>query len=331
MDNKENSTLCTAREICFIPTYRCNLNCLHCCVEHRNGKLPLSLAFKALKEAQGCEIETVTFSGGEPFLYFEILFAIIEKASSLGLRVEDLSTNGVWWRDRKELRDKLYLLKEVGFRGPFHLSVDAFHKASPIKWTYFIKETAEIFQRADIIQIDSRILPNYPAKPFLKRIASLLGGSLYQIDESKGEIRSSAGKISYYIEEVCLVGKASALGKPIYDHWFGENACREMVSTMIIEPDGGVRHCTGYVANRYKELIIGNIRKDSLKDIKEKALNHSFVGSLIRSCGPLRIKRDLEQVEPTLFKEPISNPCYFCDYILRDKKCRRILHQLGYL
>ncbi|MDD5689221.1 MAG: radical SAM protein [Caldisericia bacterium] len=331
MSKEKNLAFCTEKAISFIPTYRCNLNCLHCCVEHRKEELDLSLAFKVLKEAFDCGIKTITFTGGEPFLCFELLFAVMKKATSLGFKIEDLSTNGAWWRNINELRQKFSLLKEVGFDGPFHLSIDAFHKVNPIKWRYFIEEAIEIFKREDIIQIDSRTLPNYPADPFIEKIAILLKGSLNRIEKCRGEIRSSVGKIPYYIEEVCLVGKASFLGKPIYNHWFGKNACKEMIRVIVVEPGGNVRHCTGYVANRYQELFVGNVREHSLKEIITKALNHPFVGSLIRNCGPLKIKEDLEQVEPSLFKEPISNPCYFCDYILKDSKSRKILSQLGYL
>lgn len=219
----------------------------------------------------------------------------------------------------------------MNFKGPIHLSIDAFHRVDPTKWIYFINEAIDIFQREDIILIDSRKLPNYSPFPFIEKVAQSLNGSLYNINENRGEIRSPIGKIPYYTEEVCLIGKASSLGTPNYNHWFGENACKGMIKVVVVEPNGDVRHCTGYVANRFKEFIIGNVKENSLEEIMRNSLNNPFTGSLIKNRGPLKIKEDLEQYEPNLFKEPISNPCYFCDYILRDDRCRKILSQLGYL
>lgn len=74
---------------------KCNLSCKHCYLSaSKNGKfeLPFSLVQRTLNEANELGIKSVQFSGGEPFLYPQIL-EVLESTINKKFTVT-LSTNG---------------------------------------------------------------------------------------------------------------------------------------------------------------------------------------------------------------------------------------------
>ena len=60
-----------------------------------------------LEQAHAAGIETLGFTGGEPFLYPEFLVAITRRAAELGFRFDKLMTNGVWFADEEHLEQLL--------------------------------------------------------------------------------------------------------------------------------------------------------------------------------------------------------------------------------
>src|SRR5437762_9947853 len=92
----------------FAPVYQCNLSCPHCCVPIEwTDRLDIPTAIRFLEQAHAAGIETLGFTGGEPFLYPEFLVALTRRASRLGFRFDKLMTNGVWPRDADHLRSVL--------------------------------------------------------------------------------------------------------------------------------------------------------------------------------------------------------------------------------
>src|SRR5436853_1694246 len=112
----------------FAGTYQCNLTCPHCCVPIEwTDRLHPAAALRFLEDAHAYGIRTLGFTGGEPFLYPEFLFAVCRRAAELGFRFDKVMTNGVWFRDRAHLEDVLGELARSGFSGRLGLSVDKFH------------------------------------------------------------------------------------------------------------------------------------------------------------------------------------------------------------
>src|SRR5262245_21180127 len=110
------------------PVYSCNLACPHCCVPIEwTDRLDIPTAVRFLEQAHAAGVETLGFTGGEPFLYPEYLVALTELGTQLGFRFDKLMTNGVWHRDSDHLRAVLTNLRDAGFTGKIGLSVDKFH------------------------------------------------------------------------------------------------------------------------------------------------------------------------------------------------------------
>src|SRR5437763_9326837 len=83
----------------FAGTYQCNLTCPHCCVPIEwPDRLDIPTALRFLDQAHAAGIETLGFTGGEPFLYPEFLVSLTKRAAKRGFKFDKLMTNGVWHR-----------------------------------------------------------------------------------------------------------------------------------------------------------------------------------------------------------------------------------------
>ncbi len=289
------------------------------------------IAEKAIIQGKEIGIEIVSFTGGEPFTNFEVMLYAIKLAITNGIKAEDVATNGGWWKDSKDLSVKMNLLKETGFVGPIHLSIDAFHEVAPTKLAEFIKAVVSVFGKNDIIMISSRETPEIKVQPKLEEIALLLGGSFKRKDVHRGKIESSFGEIFCWVEDVCYIGRASALGAGNHNEWFTEAPCGKMNRTVMINPYGDVEVCVGYISNKNKDMVIGNINENTLKEIVENIASNPIVNSILENRGPQGLKKVLEEYDPSIVPYPFLNPCEFCNFVLNDKKARQTLQKIGYL
>jgi len=88
----------------FAGTYQCNLACPHCCVPIEwTDRLDITTAVRFLEQAHAEGIDTLGFTGGEPFVYPEFLVPLTRRAAALGFRFDKLMTNGVWYDDAAHL------------------------------------------------------------------------------------------------------------------------------------------------------------------------------------------------------------------------------------
>ena len=73
-------------------TNRCNLSCGHCFDERHaaTGDLPIGIMEKVLREAKGCGIEQVSFTGGEPTIHRRFR-EIIARAAEAGYQFSFVS------------------------------------------------------------------------------------------------------------------------------------------------------------------------------------------------------------------------------------------------
>src|SRR5437870_2277572 len=138
----------------FAGTYQCNLTCPHCCVPIEwPDRLDIDTAIRFLEDARAFGIEILGFTGGEPFLYPEFLFALTRRAAQLGFRFDKIVTNGVWFRDADHLTGVLRELKEAGFTGKLGLSVDKFHGIHTPLLVTFCQTARRIFERDNILSL----------------------------------------------------------------------------------------------------------------------------------------------------------------------------------
>ena len=114
-------------------TYKCNCECEFCyynCSPRQGGLMSVDTAigaWKSLKILAGDE-GRIHITGGEPFLYWERLEEILERAKIEKLGEADMvETNGFWASDEKLMERRLKKLRELGIRR-LKISCDPFHQ-----------------------------------------------------------------------------------------------------------------------------------------------------------------------------------------------------------
>ncbi len=134
----------------LILSYRCSCKCLHCMyacspkwhghwISEENLERILSqLAGKIVPSPYGYENVALNaglhFTGGEPFLNFDLLCKAVEIAERLAIPSTFVETNCFWCVDDNSTRKKLQLLKERGLKGilisvnPFYLEYVPFER-----------------------------------------------------------------------------------------------------------------------------------------------------------------------------------------------------------
>lgn len=285
-------------EVLFAPAASCNLNCPHCDNVPSKRMLSPGLANKFLEDCKRHGIDRVGFTGGEPFLAIGFLCAVAKRAAALGMYFDRIMTNGVWFGNAGDLERSLNKLKDAGYDGEICVSADAFHAQSVKKLILFIKRARSLWNRDDVISIayvagakDSR------TRKKLKTISKIFPGiRMHKIGLSP-------------------VGKAARLKNPWDSRWFKEDYCRGPGNAFFVMPDGSVRPCCGY-ANERKELMIGDIRRDTVKRLMDNARKNRLVFTIFSSgLGAIR-----ERLEKKGFRFPgkTSDHCFFCDYVMEN-------------
>lgn len=303
-------------EILFSPTTQCNLKCGHCDVRRSKDYLPVRHAIRFLKDSRRHGIKHIGFTGGEPFLRLPFLCAVTESAIDAGMFFDRIMTNGAWFRNNSELASSLLKLHDSGYDGSISVSVDAFHGQDLKKVASFIRKAARIWRQKDIITITyvggSR---EADTKNILKRLARLLNGRLSGFPAHNPFIKNSYLFIKIYRIDLSPVGKASCLKDPWDGKWFGEDHCKGPGNVFFVLPNGDVKPCCGYATDN-KVLTIGNIKRDTVKNILTNIEHNRFIRTVFGSG--LKNLREKLKAKGVCFPGRTSNHCYFCDFILKN-------------
>lgn len=126
-----NEYLKNLNKIEFVVTNACTGRCKHCSEgEHTSsgGHIDSQIAAQAVKAiAAEYNIKTVMTFGGEPLLYPDTVFAVMNAANELNIPKRQVITNGYFSKSVDKIRDIARRLAECGVND-LRLSVDAFHQ-----------------------------------------------------------------------------------------------------------------------------------------------------------------------------------------------------------
>ena len=279
-------------EIIFACTSACNLRCGHCFVNREARKLDINQAVSFLNGCvkSGSSVERVGFTGGEPFLYMEFLLELTRATVANDLLFDQIMTNGDWWHDEQELRDKLQALYNAGYDGKIGLSWDEYHGQSKERMITFIKTVQEIFgkESINIQRVATSTALREPQGPQ----GALNNIPVYTLPRT-------------YPSENPLAWKSK--------RWFKEDYCEGPGNILYVHADGNIAPCCGF-ANENPALFIGTIT-DSYEKIMQNAANNKMV-QLCFTKG-LSLYRRFKK-----FPGKTSDICTFCDFVCKQKKDR---------
>ena len=126
-----NQYLKNLNKIEFVVTYACTGRCKHCsegdhtvCGERIDPQIAADAVRKIAAEY---DIKTVMTFGGEPLLYTDAVYAIMEIAKELNIPKRQVITNGYFSKNTEKIREVAQRLAACGVNDLL-LSVDAFHQ-----------------------------------------------------------------------------------------------------------------------------------------------------------------------------------------------------------
>ena len=146
-----NKYLKNLNKIEFVVTNACSGNCKHCSQgAHTNLSCGIDpkIATDAIKYVSAeYEIQTVMAFGGEPLLYPDVVYAIMDAATQMNVQKRQVITNGFFSKDENYICEVVKALEKSGVN-EILLSVDAFHQETiPID---VVKTFAKEVKKTDI-------------------------------------------------------------------------------------------------------------------------------------------------------------------------------------
>lgn len=106
--NKINKYINDINRVEFAITHSCTSNCKHCSVGINKGSDKLDkykVANVLIELSKEFQIESVMTFGGEPLLFYDIVFTIHKTAKDCGIPVRQIITNGYFTNDNEKIRN----------------------------------------------------------------------------------------------------------------------------------------------------------------------------------------------------------------------------------
>ncbi|HZZ82851.1 MAG TPA: radical SAM protein, partial [Gemmataceae bacterium] len=302
--------------ISFAGTYQCNLTCPHCCVPIEwTDRLDIPRALRFLEDAHAQGIDLLGFTGGEPFLYPEFVIALTRRATQLGFRFDKIVTNGVWFRDTAHLRSVLTELRDAGFAGKLGLGVDKFHGIRTDDLVTFCRTARDVFERDNILSLAYASRSPHAGLEPVHRLAQALDAVVEWSELLHRYLLVSPDlTMTLNWNHLAPVERAEKLGGDWNGAWFEEDYCEGPGQALIVNPRGDVKPCCGF-ASDLDQLTIGNIYRDSVKQVIRQGRAHPYVGKVFRE-GLAAIRDEILARDPNALPGKTSNHCYYCWYAL---------------
>jgi hypothetical protein len=278
-------------------------------------RLDPGAALRFLEDAHAYGIEVLGFTGGEPFLYPEFVHALTRRAAALSFRFDKIMTNGVWFRDRAHLESVLGALAAAGFTGKIGLSVDKFHSIQTARLAEFCRTARRVFGRDNVLSLSyASRRPDQGLEPVYALAREL--GAVVEWSELLGRYMLVAPDLTMTLNwnHLAPVERAERFTGAWDGRWFDEDYCEGPGQALIVNPRGDVKPCCGF-ASDLDQLTIGNIYRDTVRQIVRRARRHPYVGKVFRK-GLTAIRDETLARDPGALPGATSNHCYFCWYVL---------------
>ncbi|MBQ2955937.1 MAG: radical SAM protein [Clostridia bacterium] len=114
----------------IITNYSCSAACRHCMFASspRSGKAFITgeTAERIVQRLKSAGVRSMHIGGGEPFLNFDALCALLKEMQRAGIGVDYIETNAFWCRDEEETLRRLRIIRSLG-ADTVMASVDPFH------------------------------------------------------------------------------------------------------------------------------------------------------------------------------------------------------------
>lgn len=295
------------QNICIIMTDKCNARCKTCCFScspNKSSVIDENLMLKAIDDAKELgDVEVIGFSGGEPFLFYELMKKGMLYAKQKGFKVT-VAINGFWgnWSDG-ELIEKLSVLplEHISF------SYDSYHAE-------FVDEKS--FERA---------------VGYCKKAGISYSVGIGETKENKAnDFFKNLGiekyLMNFYIYPYLRVGRAE---KEMPDDIFYKFCdtkriyCRDE-GLLAVRYDGEVFPCCVQTVFD-TALSMGNIKNSSLKEIRENGKFASLLKIFKDSDSFSKLKDIASSDLKIKFPDKCGDSCEICRMMFKESENLTVL------
>lgn len=283
-------------------TSKCNAKCKHCCFScspWSNVELSESEIWNAVNYGiENKEIREIAITGGEPFLYENLVFDIIKKISDNG-KIVTCITNGFWGKDKLIAKEKLKKLSNLGLKF-LTISCDEFHNE------YIDIDCINNILEASLdlpirVSINMTVTKNKSGNELLAKLKdNLLGIPVTRFSaEPVGNAKNISKEELYY--------KLNCNNKM---------KCSEPTSGLVIHHNGYVYPCCSPLV--FETILkIGSIREYSLEELNKK-FNSNILLYIIKKEGLSWFVDKCKKKGIDNFNGKYISSCHLCYEIFKD-------------
>lgn len=291
--------------------YKCNFSCDHCSVGSSpkvSMPMPLDVLIKGIDEFSKLEHARVAgFTGGEVTLSKDKLILGIQHAKSKGL-ITRLVINGWWAKNKQKAKAFIEELKHAGL-DEINTSYDQYH--SPFMGLEPILNLVEE-GLAQELTVALAVVGHEDAEFNADRIKKEIGKRL------KCDVNELPNRLFVIEDRPAPVGSGENLDvsnmKKTGAQDFG---CTEILKTLSLHPNGELKGCCGHTVFYSEDLILGNIKEESVPEITSRA-GENIAYWLIHTIGAKNI------LEMLGVQGEYSHVCHACHVLLNEHRTKFI-------
>jgi organic radical activating enzyme len=285
------------KSLILLFTFRCPLECKHCIVDsnpRRSEGLKTNLVLQLIDEAATLGIQTIGFTGGDPFVRQADLRRFVARVAEHGMQAV-IVTSAFWANSLEQALRTLEPFSSIYMLG---ISTDTHHR----EYTSInkIRNVIRAAKRVEINRIELQI--TYLDSADIDAVINILG------DDASGIIIRK--------QKLWPVGQAASL---ILGH---EDALIPVddldlqcpMGAPVITPDGKMKGCCSSLLNLNdaNPIILGDVLHDGLANVIAQTLVHPYYVFLKTfGLGPIveMVKRGPKSA---LMKRAYTDVCHLC-------------------
>lgn len=276
---------------------KCTAKCDFCTNDSSpKGKIHLAseTCKQLVRQAKELGFNRVGFSGGEPFLYRELLLELTEIAESHSLGFV-IATNGYWGKNPQEAETLMLQLRQRGLT-KLQLSYDVEH-AKYVK----VNAIYNVLKACKSAGIPVILYSAY--YPGEKRIHELLDLSDFKnVEINEGEVMRVGRARNNVVKFISKTADTSPIGQ-----------CPKLLQ-MTVNFDGEIYPCCS-VGSFSSGLSIGNVTSHKLDDLSKSILAKTFV-SYLQNHDATWIAKEIEKDTGLI----CNSVCELCHVIHSEKE-----------
>jgi len=251
------------RKIAFGYSTRCNIKCAHCVAAGDvvdNKKMELGRAKEIIREMAVAGVTGMSFTAGEPFIYFDDLLELVSLCRELNIYTR-IVTNSYWAKSQEKAEKHLGLLKECGL-SQLRLSYSRWHQ--------------EHVPRGNVLSAAQGC-----SKNDIDFFVSFVTDFSEEDDAQEKFLRDN--NLKFFPEPVIYAGRAGSFGRKKIFTDYQQNCC---AMNPYLAPDLNMYACcdAGSHFTTTGFFLLGNLKDHTIEELFRKSETYPLF-NCIRKMG----------------------------------------------